>query len=60
MRGGKREGAGRPPAPPMVLMRLRLPLPLHGEVQARGGDVWVKRIIAEALASQAARDKLNE
>lgn len=49
MRGGKRKGAGRPPAPPTTLMRLRLPLPVYETVQALGGDVWAKRVIVEAI-----------
>ena len=49
MRGGKREGAGRPPAQPTAVMRIRLPLPVHKQVIERGGDIWLKRIINEAL-----------
>ena len=49
MKGGKREGAGRPPAPPSAVMRIRLPLPVHARVYALGGDIWVKRIINEAI-----------
>ena len=48
-KGGKRPGAGRPPAPPSVIMRLRLPLPLHAQVMERGGVVWVKRVVSEAI-----------
>jgi len=50
MKGGKREGAGRPPAPPSAVIRIRLPLPLHQKVKELGGDIWVKRIINEAIA----------
>lgn len=57
MRGGKREGAGRPLAPPTALMRLRLPLPVYEAVQALGGDVWVKRVIIEALNSASSKAK---
>jgi hypothetical protein len=49
-KGGKREGAGRPPAPPSAVLRIRLPLPLHQKVKELGGDIWVKRIINEAIA----------
>lgn len=49
MRGGKRDGAGRPPAQPSVVMRIRLPLPVHAQVKALGGDKWVKRLINEAI-----------
>ena len=49
MRGGKREGAGRPPAPPTAVIRIRLPMPVHKQVIERGGDIWLKRIISEAL-----------
>ena len=49
MKGGKREGAGRPPAPPSAVIRIRLPLPLHQKVKELGGDIWVKRIINEAI-----------
>jgi hypothetical protein len=48
-KGGKREGAGRPPAPPSAVLRIRLPLPLHQKVKELGGDIWVKRIINEAI-----------
>ena len=49
MKGGKREGAGRPPEPLKAIMRLRLPLSVHEQVMALGGDKWVKRLISEAL-----------
>jgi hypothetical protein len=48
-KGGKREGAGRPPAPPSVVVRIRLSLPEHDKVTALGGDVWIKRVLREAL-----------
>jgi hypothetical protein len=49
MRGGKREGAGRPVADPSAVIRIRLPLPVHAKIMALGGDIWVKRVINEAL-----------
>jgi hypothetical protein len=49
MKGGKRDGAGRPPEPLKAVMRIRLPLPVHEQVKALGGDKWVKRLINEAL-----------
>lgn len=48
-KGGARPGAGRPPAPPSAVMRIRLPLPVYEKVKALGGDIWVKRIINEAI-----------
>lgn len=47
--GGKRTGAGRPPAPPTFVARLRLPLEHKPEFVKRGGDVFAKRVILEAL-----------
>jgi hypothetical protein len=41
--------AGRPKSPPTEVLRIRLPLPLHAKLIERGGDVWVKRIIAQAI-----------
>ena len=48
-RGGRRPGAGRPQAPASAVLRIRLPLPVHAKVLALGGDIWVKRVINEAL-----------
>ena len=50
-KGGKRLGAGRPLAAPSAVMRIRLPLPVHAQVVLLGGDVWLKRIISQALAA---------
>jgi hypothetical protein len=41
--------AGRPTAPPTGVIRIRLPLPVHEQVVQLGGDVWVKRLINEAI-----------
>jgi hypothetical protein len=35
------------------VIRIRLPLPVHARVQALGGDIWLKRIISEALAKSS-------
>lgn len=53
MRGGKRAGAGRHKAPPTTLMRIRLPVAVHEAVIERGGTIWAKRLIVEAI------EKLN-
>lgn len=50
MKGGKREGAGRPKAPPTAVIRIRLPVPQHERLMQLGGDVIVKRLIEEHLA----------
>lgn len=47
--GGKRTGAGRPPAPPTFVVRLRLALKLKPEFEKRGADIWLKRLIDEAI-----------
>lgn len=54
MRGGAREGAGRPKAPATTVVRVRLTQAQHAQYIERGGDVWLKRILAEALAAPAA------
>lgn len=47
--GGPRPGAGRPKAPASVLLRIRV-TPAHmAAIQERGGDIWLKRIINEAI-----------
>lgn len=47
MKGGARNGAGRPKAAPSVVVRIRLPLEQHAAYLERGGDVWLKRLIAQ-------------
>ena len=47
MRGGKREGAGRPPAPPTVPIRVRLTPEQHKEYTERGADIWIKRVLSQ-------------
>lgn len=49
MRGGKREGAGRPPAPPAVIIRVRLTPEQHKAYTERGADIWLKRVLGELL-----------
>ena len=48
-RGGARSGAGRPKATATAVLRIRLPIAVHTKVIDKGGDVWVKRLINEAL-----------
>ena len=50
--GGKREGAGRPKAPESVVIRLRVAPDVAEAVQARGGAIWLKRVIQEAIEVQ--------
>ena len=49
MRGGKRDGAGRPLAPESTVVRIRVPLAIHEKIKELGGDKWIKRVILEAL-----------
>ena len=46
-KGGKREGAGRPPAPPTVVVRIRLSPTQHAVYIERGAEHWLKRILDE-------------
>jgi hypothetical protein len=50
--GGKREGAGRPKAAPTRVTRIRLLVPDHDKLTERGGDVYAKRVVLEALKDQ--------
>jgi hypothetical protein len=47
MRGGKRAGAGRQPAPPTIMIRVRLTPEQHKAYTERGADIWLKRVISE-------------
>lgn len=51
-RGGSREGAGRPKAAPTVTVRTRLTLDQHAQYLERGADVWLRRIIKDALETE--------
>ena len=54
MRGGAREGAGRPKAAPTTIVRVRLTDAQLAAWRARGGDAWLKALLA-ADAAKAAR-----
>lgn len=45
MKGGKREGAGRPKAEPTTVIRVRLTKPQHAEYVERGAEHWLKRVL---------------
>lgn len=47
MKGGKREGAGRPKAPPTVVVRIRLTPRQHAAYSEFGAEIWLKRILNE-------------
>jgi hypothetical protein len=49
VRGGKREGAGRPKAAPTAVIRIRLPLAQHAVVVELGSDIWIKELIQMEL-----------
>ena len=49
MRGGKREGAGRPPAPPTIMIRVRLTPEQHKAYTERGAEHWLKRMLNELM-----------
>ena len=40
---------GRPKAQPTAVIRIRLPIALHAQVIELGGDIFVKRVIREAV-----------
>lgn len=50
MRGGKREGAGRPLAAPTAVIKISLPLPVHKQVKELGGSIWIRRVINEEIS----------
>lgn len=52
MTGGKREGAGRPPAPPTVVVRIRLSPAQHAAYIERGAEIWLKRVLSDAPAPE--------
>jgi hypothetical protein len=45
MKGGKREGAGRPKAEPTTVIRVRLTQPQHAAYVERGAEHWLKRVL---------------
>jgi len=49
MKGGKREGAGRPPGPSTVTVRIRLSPAQHTAYVGRGSERWLKRVLEEEL-----------
>jgi hypothetical protein len=49
MRGGKREGAGRPPAPQAIIIRVRLTPEQHKAYTERGAERWLKRMLNELM-----------
>ena len=48
MKGGKQPGAGRPPGPPTVTVRIRLSPAQHAAYIDRGSELWLKRLLDEA------------
>ena len=52
MKGGKREGAGRPPAsePATKLVTIKMTPKQHAKFLELGGSRWVKRLIDESKA----------
>ena len=53
MRGGKREGAGRPPALPSLVIRVRLTPEQHKAYVDRGAEHWLKRVLSEPKKTDA-------
>lgn len=47
MKGGKREGAGRPKAAPTIPIRVRLTPDQHAAYERLGAEHWLKRILSE-------------
>ena len=47
--GGKRPGAGRPKTAASVLLRIKVTPEQGKAINARGGAIWLKRVIGEAL-----------
>jgi hypothetical protein len=52
MKGGKREGAGRPSKPPTQTVSIRLSKAQHAGYIERGGARWVKRLIDELIEAK--------
>ena len=49
VKGGKREGAGRPVAPPTVVVRIRLTPGQHAAYVERGAEHWIKRVLSDGI-----------
>ena len=47
MRGGARQGAGRPKEAPKTIVRVRLTAEQHAAWVERGGEIWLKRVLGE-------------
>lgn len=45
----KKRGPGRPPAPPSVLVRLRLSPEQYKHYVERGAEHWLKRVLSEPM-----------
>lgn len=56
MRGGAREGAGRPKAEPTTVIRVRLTPAQYKAYVERGAEHWLKRVLGEALNSPGAQN----
>lgn len=58
-KGGKKPGAGRPPAadPAVKLATIKMTPTQHAKFLELGGSRWVKRLIDAALGKPAAVDK---
>jgi hypothetical protein len=59
MKGGTRQGAGRPPAtdPATKLITVKLTPSQHAKFLELGGSRWVKRLLDTALGKLAAAEK---
>jgi hypothetical protein len=57
MKGGKREGAGRPKAEPTTPVMLRLTDRQRDKYLELGGARWVKRLIDEEIEKTQAKGK---
>jgi hypothetical protein len=53
MKGGKRDGAGRPPTdnPTTKLLTVKVTARQHSQFLALGGSRWIKRLLDESLTA---------
>ena len=58
MKGGKQPGAGRPPGPPTITVRIRLSPAQHAAYVERGSEHWLKRVLSEVNENQT--EKKND